>query len=117
MGCAPSECVGMAMKQITLQIPVYDALRQEATTKTVKATAINARWCAYRAARFSGWSLTHRATGYSAGKGLKTVAAVRRLCAALERAYPPKRWTFTDPKAVNGMTKARTIIEKHEAYL
>ncbi len=85
--------------------------------KSVRAVLINARWCAYRADVLTGWSLTHRATGFAAGKGLRSVAAVKALARELERTYPVKAWTFTDPNAVKGMVKAKAVILKHEAFL
>ncbi len=103
-------------KTIKVNIPCCDH-HGELSVSECEAIEINPRWCAYQAHPQGGWSLTHRATGYSAGKGLKTVAAVRRLAAAMERAYPPKRWNFTDPKAAKGMPKAKALSEKHGAYL
>lgn len=99
-------------RYVTITIPHNDGAPIQR-----KSVLINARWCAYRADEFSGWSLTHRATGYSAGKGLRTVEHVRALARALERAYPAKRWTFTDPKAARGLIKAIGIIRLHEAFL
>lgn len=95
---------------IDVRIPMTDG-----SDHIVKAAEINPRWCAYRADKRSGWSLTHRGTGFSSGKGLKSVASAARLARKLERAYGVKRWTFNNPNAVKGMVLCPQIIRKHGA--
>jgi hypothetical protein len=85
----------------------------DGTMKPVKARDINPRWFAHREGTISGWTLSHRLTGYAAGKGLSKFKDAVALAAALEKAYAPKRWEFTDAKKAKGFKKARAIVVAH----
>lgn len=66
---------------------------------TVDAYVLNPVFAAHRLDRYEPWTVTHRRTGWYAGK-TKTFTLARRLASALVRAVPAKHWRFTDPQTV-----------------
>ena len=60
----------------------------------------------------SGYTVTHRLTGFAAATGLDSIAQAVTLAKRLTSAYSAKRWNFTDPLQAKGMKRAKLIARE-----
>jgi hypothetical protein len=106
----------MAKFDTTIQAALTDGLKELPAVSCGPIFAAHRETYDQEPPHISGWTLSHRASGYSVKRGLRLLSTARKLA---KRITPLADWNFTDPSTVKSWQPEVVKIilrEREEAH-